>query len=163
LVLFKTLIGTVTAKTAEGVQRILQTGDIVYQDDIIVTGEFGAVEIELTDDSLVDLGRNSEAVLDPDALYLEDNANTDVDAIQQATLGGFAFAEEIEEFDDLLNDTSASDVDLIPVNSAVAANEAGLATGSDAASDSETVPGQLTIAGDTVEYALIGNGQGNNG
>ena len=77
----KTLIGTVTAKTAEGVQRTLQTGDIIFQDDIIVTGEFGAVEIELTDGSLVDLGQNPEAVLDPDTLYLEDNANTDVDAI----------------------------------------------------------------------------------
>lgn len=84
----KTLIGTVTAKTAEGAQRTLQTTDIVYQDDVIITGEFGAVEIELTDGSLIDLGQNSEAVLDPNTLYPENNADANGDAIQQAILDG---------------------------------------------------------------------------
>lgn len=83
-----TLVGTVTTKTAEGTQRTLQAGDIVYQDDIIITGELGAVEVELTDGSIIDLGRNSEAALNPDSLYPEGNENADGDIIQQAILDG---------------------------------------------------------------------------
>lgn len=92
------LIGTATATAVDGTVRNLQVGDKVYPNEIITTGIAGAIEIEFPDGGVMDLGRNSQAVLDieafefdvaetntpPPAADLED----DIDAIQQALLAG---------------------------------------------------------------------------
>jgi VCBS repeat-containing protein len=213
--IIKTVIGTAYAKTAEGSQRPLQAGDIVFQNDTILTGNFGAVEIELPDGSLVDLGRNSETVLDPAILDVKISeqfaAEDDVETIQQAILTGedptqnaeptaagnngesgnegttivqvqhlapettptsgfdtkginFAFTEEIEQIGDDLQ-TIQPNISLVAINPTLTANEAGLATGSDPTSDSETAAGKLTVVGDNISYAFSAgnNGTGNNG
>jgi VCBS repeat-containing protein len=58
-----------------------------------------------------------------------------------------------------------ANIALVAVNPTVVANETGLPAGNDAASDSETVTGQLTVAGDNVTYSFTpgSNGAGNNG
>lgn len=90
--IIKTVIGTVIAQATDGSQRTLQARDVVFQNETILTGELGAVEIALSDGSLIDLGRNSETILDPDVLNLantEQNAATnDVEVLQQAILDG---------------------------------------------------------------------------
>ena len=90
--IIKTVIGIATAKAVDGLQRPLQTNDIVFQNETILTGEFGAVEIQLPDGSLVDLGRNSETVLDPAVLQVKASeqlaAEDEVEKLQQAILDG---------------------------------------------------------------------------
>lgn len=92
-----TLIGTATATSLDGTIRNLQVGDKVFQNDIITTGAAGAIEIEFEDGSVMDLGRNSQAVLDldmfdPDApvaqTVVTEQTFDDIEAIQQALLDG---------------------------------------------------------------------------
>ncbi|MEX1200373.1 MAG: retention module-containing protein [Methylophaga sp.] len=92
----KNIIGTVTAVSEDGSIRQLQVGDKVFQFDVIATSAAGAVEIELADGSLMDMGRNAQMYLD--AEVFEDMANVtaptieagldDVEALQQALLDG---------------------------------------------------------------------------
>jgi Ca2+-binding RTX toxin-like protein len=91
------LIGTATATAVDGTVRNLQVGDKVYPNEIITTGIAGAIEIEFPDGGVMDLGRNSQAVLDSEAFELDvAEADTppaadvvdDIDAIQQALLAG---------------------------------------------------------------------------
>ncbi len=92
--IIKALIGTVTATSADGVVRNLHVGDNVYADELVSTGTGGAVEIEFADGSVMDLGRDSQALLDnavfnPDAIAeTASTAESDVDAIQAAILAG---------------------------------------------------------------------------
>ncbi|MBL1320592.1 MAG: retention module-containing protein [Methylophaga sp.] len=60
----KALIGSAVITAADGSQRNLVVGDRVYADEIITTGDGSAIEIEFSDGSLMDLGRNSQALLD---------------------------------------------------------------------------------------------------
>jgi Ca2+-binding RTX toxin-like protein len=91
------LIGTATATAVDGTVRNLQVGDKVYPNEIITTGIAGAIEIEFPDGGVMDLGRNSQAVLDSEAFEFDiAEADTppatdvvdDIDAIQQALLAG---------------------------------------------------------------------------
>lgn len=93
----KALIGEVTATAADGTIRTLQVGDTVYANELISTGNGGAVEIEFADGSVMDLGRDSQAMLDsnmfdPNTSTFAEAANEDVPddiaAIQQAILEG---------------------------------------------------------------------------
>ncbi len=93
----KAMIGEVTATAADGSIRTLQLGDMVYANELISTGPGGAVEIEFADGSVMDLGRNSQAMLDsevfdPNAAAVAETASDDVPddvaAIQQALLEG---------------------------------------------------------------------------
>ena len=63
----KTLSGTVTATDADGKYRNLQVGSNVHADELITTGVPGALVIEFSDGSTMDLGRNSQIVLDSEA------------------------------------------------------------------------------------------------
>ena len=92
------LIGTATATAVDGTVRNLQVGDKVYPNEIITTGLAGAIEIEFPDGSVMDLGRNSQAVLDTETFELDiaesespaplaDDLD-DIEAIQQALLAG---------------------------------------------------------------------------
>lgn len=92
------LIGTATATAVDGTVRNLQVGDKVYPNEIISTGIAGAIEIEFPDGGVMDLGRNSQAVLDSEAFEFnvaETDTPTsaadlvdDIDAIQQALIAG---------------------------------------------------------------------------
>jgi VCBS repeat-containing protein len=91
----KALIGTVTATAADGSIRNLQVGDSVFVDELISTGTAGAIEIEFADGNVMDLGRDSQALLDnaifnPEAVAAEPTAtaDSDADAIQAAILAG---------------------------------------------------------------------------
>ncbi len=93
----KALIGEVTATAADGSIRTLQIGDMVYANELVSTGDGGAVEIEFADGSVMDLGRNSQAMLDsevfdPSATAIAETASDevpdDIAAIQQALLEG---------------------------------------------------------------------------
>ena len=78
------LIGTATATADDGTVRHLQHGDKIYSGELLSTGSEGAIEIEFADGSVMDLGRNSQMVLD-DAVYQSDPI-VEADVIQQATL-----------------------------------------------------------------------------
>ena len=93
----KAIIGEVTATAADGSIRTLQAGDRVFANELITTGPGGAIEIEFADGSVMDLGRNSQAMLDSEVFDLNDTALAegaqedvpdDVAAIQQALLEG---------------------------------------------------------------------------
>uniref|UniRef100_UPI003F69B9D0 retention module-containing protein n=1 Tax=Methylophaga sp. TaxID=2024840 RepID=UPI003F69B9D0 len=95
--IIKAVNGNVTATAADGSIRTLQAGDRVYANELISTGSAGAVEVEFADGSVMDLGRNSQALLDnavfnpnsTDVAETEDQAvPDDVAAIQQAILEG---------------------------------------------------------------------------
>ena len=89
-----TVIGTVIATAADGSQRNLQVGDQVFSDEVITTTANGAIEIEFNDGSTMDMGRDSQSVLDSAAFTPQDTADipadvaADVEALQQALLAG---------------------------------------------------------------------------
>ena len=89
-----TIIGSVTATSADGTIRNLQVGDKVFSDELLVTGPNGAVELEFTDGSDMALGRSSQMLLDDEvfdpaaAQIAAETADSDVDALQQALLDG---------------------------------------------------------------------------
>jgi len=60
----KLVNGTVTAKSADGQTRILKEGDIVFADDVIMTGLDGTVIVTLANGQSVNLGNNVETPLD---------------------------------------------------------------------------------------------------
>jgi len=90
----KALIGTATATAADGTVRNLQIGDQIFADELVSTGATGAIEIEFADGSVMDLGRDSQALLD-NAVFNPDGVaeaavttDSDADAIQAAILAG---------------------------------------------------------------------------
>lgn len=58
------VLGTAGVRTPSGEVSILEAGDAVYQNDVLVTGDPGGLVIEFRDGSRMDLGRSSEARLD---------------------------------------------------------------------------------------------------
>ncbi|MEW8297072.1 MAG: retention module-containing protein, partial [Candidatus Thiodiazotropha sp.] len=87
------VIGEVKATGSDGVTRTLQVGDLVFADDLIVTGELGSIEIVFNDGGDLTLGRNSQGLLDADVYQTitpEDGSEyaASIDAIQQAILLG---------------------------------------------------------------------------
>ncbi|WP_273149903.1 retention module-containing protein, partial [Methylophaga thiooxydans] len=93
----KALIGNVTATATDGSTRSLQVGDNVYANELITTNIAAAIEIELNDGSVMDLGRSSQvmldnAVFDPSATTTvaseTDDVPDDIAAIQAALLAG---------------------------------------------------------------------------
>lgn len=89
-----TLFGAAVVISADGTQRNLQIGDRLFADDIITTGVTGAIEIKFSDGSVMDLGRNSQAVLDGEVFSPQATAQLgtvleeDVVALQYALLDG---------------------------------------------------------------------------
>lgn len=88
------LIGTATATGLDGTVRNLQLGDKVFANDLIATGNAGAIEIEFADGNVMDMGRSSQTLLNTDvydpaaASHNLAQAQANVDAIQQAILSG---------------------------------------------------------------------------
>ena len=74
------LMGTVTAFSTDGSLRILNVGDNAYANDLILTGPDAAIEIRFADGSVMDLGRDSQLLLNVDffELNLPDLADDDL-------------------------------------------------------------------------------------
>lgn len=86
------IFGTVKAVAGNGAERLLHLGDRVFANELIVTADLSGISIEFSNGGRVDLGRNSEAVLDSD---LYGPAEVDraelvsaVEAAQRAILAG---------------------------------------------------------------------------
>ena len=60
------IVGHVVAVNADGVERVLAVGDVVYADEVIRTADAAAVTIEFNGGGWFDLGGNAQAVLDAD-------------------------------------------------------------------------------------------------
>jgi len=93
----KFVTGVVKAVSANGVERVLHTGDKVLPDEVIVTADNGNVVIEFNDGMTMDLGRNQQAALNEDALVHQNpvepaavqaatGLHGEVAAVQQALL-----------------------------------------------------------------------------
>ena len=93
----QTVVGTVTSLTGtvkaigiDGLERVLQAGDQVHTDEIIVTGVSASVDIKFNNGSNVDLGSDSRVALDSDVVGSTSagDAATSVEAVQQAIVAG---------------------------------------------------------------------------
>ncbi|MCB1752214.1 MAG: retention module-containing protein [Gammaproteobacteria bacterium] len=86
------IFGTVKAVANSGAERILHLGDRVYANELITTDDLSGISIEFRNGGRVDLGRNSEALLDSDVYGPADadraELATSIEAAQQAILAG---------------------------------------------------------------------------
>lgn len=76
------VIGEATATSADGLIRTLRPGDSAFADELITTGPGGAVEICFADGSVMDLGRDSQVMLNnefffPSAKIVAENETDD--------------------------------------------------------------------------------------
>lgn len=87
------LSGNVTATNGSG-SRALTVNDPVFEDDIIITGQTGLVEIVTNNNQTMDIGRNSQVSVNnlleniSASETSDSNVTTDVEAIQQALIEG---------------------------------------------------------------------------
>ncbi len=88
----RVVFGTVKAVANDGSERILHLGDRVYANELISTSDLSGVSIEFRNGGRVDLGRDSEAMLDSDVYGPTDvdgaELASSIDAAQQAILAG---------------------------------------------------------------------------
>jgi len=87
------LSGSATAQGRDGVMRDLQMGAPVFSDDVINTDTTGGVSIGFVDGTRMDLGRESQAMLDADVFDPSTAVDTaaaaaSVEAMQAAILAG---------------------------------------------------------------------------
>ncbi len=86
--LIKSITGTVTANTPQGVVRNLHINDYVYANEVIITDLDSLITIEFIDGSIINLNSNSQLALDNSVFDPTTNTDTNVDSIQQAILAG---------------------------------------------------------------------------
>ena len=90
----KAVTGIVKAIAVDGTERILQVGDRVLPNEQIITGDGGAIAVEFSDGTTMDLGRNSDVTLNEATLIsyegnklasptLVEDAQGEVAAIQE--------------------------------------------------------------------------------
>ena len=90
----KAVTGIVKAIAVDGTERILQAGDRVLPNEQIITGDGGAIAVEFSDGTTMDLGRNSDVTLNEATLIsyegnklasptLVEDAQGEVAAIQE--------------------------------------------------------------------------------
>lgn len=86
------IYGTVKAIASNGAERLLHQGDRVYANESIVTSDLSGVSIEFGNGGRIDLGRNTEAMLDSDVYGPVDvdraEVASSIEAAQQAILAG---------------------------------------------------------------------------
>ena len=80
------LTGVVKAIATDGTERLLRIGDRVLVDEQVVTGTDGTIAIEFSDGLVMDLGRNTQSILDEEMLNLEFDVKPNEDAAQQEVL-----------------------------------------------------------------------------
>jgi len=74
--IIKTLIGAAVATDVDGAHRSLKTGGGVCYGEVITTSTAGAIEVKFDDDSIMTLGRSTQAIIDNevfDPLLMEQN------------------------------------------------------------------------------------------
>ncbi|WP_260294506.1 retention module-containing protein, partial [Sedimenticola hydrogenitrophicus] len=89
----KLISGQVTAIDSAGVERVLQLGDTVFADDVVMTSSRASVVIELRDGTNLTMGGGGETLLNDevyDPAVAQDIADrsSNIDALQQAILAG---------------------------------------------------------------------------
>jgi len=84
------LTGTVKAISLDGSERILQAGDQVHADDVLITGASASVSIKFNNGSTLDLASDARASLDSDVYggTTAEDAAASVEAVQQAIAEG---------------------------------------------------------------------------
>ncbi|WP_185906584.1 immunoglobulin-like domain-containing protein [Teredinibacter haidensis] len=92
------------AKNATGELRELKPGDVIYEDDIIITGSSGNVELALNDGNRIVVAEAGEVAITPDLLaykgpVADENAieSDDVAAVLEALESGVDLSEVLEE------------------------------------------------------------------
>ena len=96
----QSLSGVVTARTSTGQIRELHIGDIVYENELIETGDGSFITISLNDGNLIRLTPNSELLLDESVstpIDVYDAIVHDVEALQNALLNDEDISELEEE------------------------------------------------------------------
>ena len=89
--------GSVIARGDDGRERILQVGNAIYMDDIIVTPDDGSITLNFDDDTQINLGANETKSFD--ASYFTQGApefpeqQDEIAALQQALLEGQDISE----------------------------------------------------------------------
>jgi hypothetical protein len=76
--IIKTLIGAAVATAADGSHRSLQKGDGICHGEVITTSTAGAIEVKFNDDSVMTLGRSTQAIIDNnvfDPLMMKQNCD----------------------------------------------------------------------------------------
>ena len=84
------LSGTVKAISLDGSERILQAGDQVHADEVLITGASASVNIKFNNGSTLDLASDARATLDSDVYggTTAEDAAASVEAVQQAIAEG---------------------------------------------------------------------------
>lgn len=110
------LIGEVQANSDTGDSRFLQQGDSVHENETLTTGQFGGVELELTDGSQLALGYAMTLQLDPAALMLdsalqpvsEDYLDLDLTTDSQTAEQAIPQHADVLDISDVLADTGVT-------------------------------------------------------
>jgi len=114
------LVGEATVVGANGVERALVGGDVLYSDDVINTGANGAVVVEFSDGSRLDLGRNATVALDSEVFDVHrlaqvQDAVISAKALQDMIAAGVdptAVAEEPAAGEETLEESAESGVQI---------------------------------------------------
>lgn len=110
------LIGEAQAQAETGESRFLQQGENVQENDTLITGQFGGVEIELTDGSQLALGHTMKLDLNSAFLMLDsplqpvsdDYLDLDLSTDSQTAEQTLATQADVLDISDVLADTDAS-------------------------------------------------------
>jgi VCBS repeat-containing protein len=94
--------GRVVAKGSDGIERVLNLGEPVYANEIIRTIGVGTVAVEFVDGTRMDLGRETQTVIDDEVFNPEFDGDTEqivveVEAIQAMILAGLDPTEVAED------------------------------------------------------------------
>lgn len=74
-----TVIGEATATSADGLVRTLRPGDSAFAEELITTGPGGAIELCFADGSVMDLGRDSQVLLNKEFFFPSTKVVADVE------------------------------------------------------------------------------------
>ena len=85
--IIKSVIGQVFAVSADGVKRQVFEGDRLFQGEQLLTGEFGAVTLQMPDGQNIELGNNQQWPLPTDNSKQQDT-DTSRDELLQAIAAG---------------------------------------------------------------------------
>ena len=97
----KSIVGQVFAVSPEGIRRVLIEGDRLFAGEQVVTGEAGAVTLELADGRTIDLGRDTQwSANTPDSSTdlsaATAQAAPSVEELQQAIVAGADPTQDLE-------------------------------------------------------------------
>ena len=94
--IIKSVIGQVFAVSADGVKRQVFEGDRLFQGEQLLTGEFGAVTLQMPDGQNIELGNNQQWPLPTDNSEQQD-ADTSRDDLLQAIAAGIDLTESLPD------------------------------------------------------------------